>query len=681
MNAFLSILESSKIAKETCLRRTKLTTLQVNMGNLCNQRCRHCHVGASPKGDKVISRKVIDDILDFLSQNRGLTLDITGGAPELNTNFDYFIKNACSLVKEIIVRTNLTVIFEPGKEYLPRFYKENGIHLICSLPGFKAGDVESQRGRGVFKKSIEALKSLNKLGYSRTKDLPLDLVYNPKGAELPPKKDTLEKVYKLHLKGNYEIDFGKLITITNVPIKRFKDYLDLNGEYDKYLALLKDNFNAGVVKNVMCREFLSVAYDGKLYDCDFNQSLGWALKNKRGEFLTIDKIDAEDLKDRDIMVGEHCLSCTAGYGSSCKGALIDTENDKGALDAKESVKEYYGKTLKGSVDLKTSACTCAIDSVPGHHKFILNNMHPEVLSKFYGCGSPIPPLLQDCTVLDLGCGAGRDSYIASALVGERGLVIGVDMTDEQLAVAIRHKDYHADKFGFKKSNVEFKKAYIEDLKAAGIKDNSVDVVISNCVINLSPDKKAVFSEIFRILKPGGELYFSDVFTGRRMPEDLKTDPVLYEECLGGALYIEDFRRILRKLGCLDYRLVSKTRIALDNEEIKRKAGTIDFYSMTIRTFKLDFEDICEDYGQVASYLGMIPECPHQFALDGHHMFKIGKPMLVCGNTASILKETRYSKNFKVTGDRSRHFGPFPCGSVAAEAKDIDEIVGGSCCEY
>jgi SAM-dependent methyltransferase len=235
-------------------------------------------------------------------------------------------------------------------------------------------------------------------------------------------------------------------------------------------------------------------------------------------------------------------------------------------------------------------------------------------------------------------------------------VIGVDMTEEQLEVARRYLDYQMKEFGFSEPNVSFKSGYIENLKEIGIKDNSVDVVISNCVINLSPDKKAVFSEIFRVLKPGGELYFSDIFTGRRIPEYLKSDPVLYSECLGGALYIEDFRRILREIACLDYRVVSRRRITLDNPEIESKVGMIDFYSMTIRAFKLDdLEDICEDYGQVATYLGGMPGQLLRFKLDGHHIFIAKKPMLVCSNTASMLQNTRYARYFEVAGKRTTHF--------------------------
>lgn len=224
-----------------------------------------------------------------------------------------------------------------------------------------------------------------------------------------------------------------------------------------------------------------------------------------------------------------------------------------------------------------------------------------------------------------------------------------------------------------------KKGYIENLKEIDIKDKSIDVVISNCVINLSPDKRSVFQEIFRVLKPGGELYFSDVFSGRKMPQHIKDDPTLYGECLGGALYIEDFRRILRDVGCPDYRVVTKRKLVINNRELQEKVGMVDFYSMTIRAFKLhNLEDICEDYGQVATYLGTIQESPHRFLLDDHHIFIANKPMLVCGNTASMLKETRFGKHFEVSNDRSVHFGPFACRPAYERTKN-DDSLGGSCC--
>jgi arsenite methyltransferase len=343
------------------------------------------------------------------------------------------------------------------------------------------------------------------------------------------------------------------------------------------------------------------------------------------------------------------------------------------------VKEYYGKILTGSKDLQTSAC-CSTESFPAAHRAILAEIESEILDKFYGCGSPIPPAVEGCTVLDLGCGSGRDCYLLSKLVGPQGRVIGVDMTEAQLAVAQKHLETQTGRFGFAKPNVEFRQGYIEDLASCGIADNSVDLVVSNCVINLSPDKERVFAEIFRVLKPGGELYFSDVFADRRLPGHLRNDPALYGECLGGALYTEDFRRMLRKLGCLDFRTVSKRPISIDNPELSAKVGLANFSSMTVRAFKLScLEDICEDFGQVAHYNGTIAETPRAFVLDDHHTFLAGKPMLVCGNSAAMLQETRFGRHFTVRGDRSVHFGAFPCGPAAAGSPAAEPCAGGSCC--
>jgi len=341
---------------------------------------------------------------------------------------------------------------------------------------------------------------------------------------------------------------------------------------------------------------------------------------------------------------------------------------------KENVKNYYGKILSGNGDLRTNACCCT-DTMAAEIKNILKQIEPEILDKFYGCGSPIPKALEGCTVLDLGCGTGRDVYIVSKLVGEKGLSIGIDMTDEQLAVANKHKGAQMKRFGYSRANVDFRKGYIEDLKEAGIKDNSVDTVISNCVINLSPDKEQVFTEIFRVLKPGGELYFSDIFAGSRVPAAFRDDALAYGECLGGALYIEDFRRMLTGLGCPDYRVISKTKVEISDTALAKKAGPVEFYSLTIRVFKLDdLEDRCEDYGQAAYYQGTIDGCPNAFALDDHHVLVTGKPFPVCGNTALMLTGTRYGKHFKVTGDRSRHLGLFDRGPVSG-----GEPGTGSCC--
>jgi arsenite methyltransferase len=345
------------------------------------------------------------------------------------------------------------------------------------------------------------------------------------------------------------------------------------------------------------------------------------------------------------------------------------------------LQEYYGRILTGSKDLQTNACCCGENDMPRVIRRIVKEIDTEIIDRFYGCGSPIPPALHGCTVLDLGCGSGRDVYIASRLVGENGSVIGVDMTGEQLEIARKHIDSQTTRFGFPRANVRFLQGYIEDLGQLGIADNSVDVVISNCVINLSPDKRAVFAEIFRVLKPGGELYFADIFAARRIPKQLQDDPILHGECLAGAMYIEDFRRLLRDLGCSDYRTVSRSPVTIDNHGIEEKIGMVDFFSMTIRAFKLPaLEDICEDYGQVAIYNGRLADRPHFFDLDDHHHFLCGKPMLVCGNTASMLQDTRFTEYFQVLGDRSVHYGPFDCSPAAGQPEGGNgSCASGACC--
>lgn len=343
----------------------------------------------------------------------------------------------------------------------------------------------------------------------------------------------------------------------------------------------------------------------------------------------------------------------------------------------DNVREYYGSQLNSAEDLKTNAC-CSTETIPEEHKSILKQIHPEVLKRFYGCGSPIPSVVDGCTVLDLGCGTGRDSYLLSALAGPQGHIIGLDMTEEQLDLARQHIDYHTQQFGYDQPNIEFRHGYLEDLATAGIADNSVDVVVSNCVLNLAADKFRAFSEIFRVLKPGGELYFSDVFADRRIPESLQNDPVLYGECLSGALYIEDFRRLLYRIGCPDYRVISSAPITIENEEIEVKIGMVQFRSLTVRAFKLDnLEDLCEDYGQIAFYHGTISGHPHGFRLDDHHYFETNRPALVCGNTAAMLEETRFGPHFRIQGDRSVHYGPFDCNTPATTEKENGE--SGACC--
>lgn len=341
-----------------------------------------------------------------------------------------------------------------------------------------------------------------------------------------------------------------------------------------------------------------------------------------------------------------------------------------ATPTHDAVRTYYGETLQSTDDLKTSAC-CSTEDLPARHKAILATIPDEVMARFYGCGSPIPAALGGCTVLDLGCGTGRDVFLAAALVGETGRVIGLDMTDEQLAVARRAEAAFADAQGFAAPNTRFVHGFIEDLAAAGIGDASVDVVTSNCVINLSPDKPRVFAEAFRVLKEGGEFIFSDVFVDRRLPEAVQHDPVLRGECLGGALYTEDFRRTMAAAGFADVRTLSERPLTIDDPALAARLGNARFVSRTVRAFKLAaLEDRCEDFGQVAYYLGGIDGQEHAFVLDDHHTFEEGRPMLVCGNSAAMVEETRFGRYFRVAGDRRRHFGLFDCApapSASAEA--------------
>ncbi len=358
-----------------------------------------------------------------------------------------------------------------------------------------------------------------------------------------------------------------------------------------------------------------------------------------------------------------------------------TAIDGGPMNSKEmdlaNIRNYYGDVLAGTNDLRTGAC-CEAVAPPPWLRQILGKLHPEILERYYGCGSPIPPALEGCTVLDLGCGTGRDVYVCSSLVGEQGRVIGLDMTDEQLGVGRHHAEEQARRFGHEASNVSFREGFIEDLAGADVEDESVDVVISNCVINLSPDKGRVLSEVFRVLKTGGELLFSDVFADRRLPAELRDDSVLLGECLAGAMYVEDFRRMLLDLGVADFRVLSNRPFSVDDPVLAERLGPARFYSITVRAFKLpSMEDRCEDYGQVAWYRGTIPNAPHSFVLDDHHELFTGKPMLVCGNTAAMLAETRLGPHFRLEGDRSVHHGLFPCGPEEASEGSCDD--GGACC--
>ncbi len=310
------------------LRRLAPHTLQVNVGKLCNQACHHCHVDAGPKRTEVMTRATAERVVDLLEASMGIrTVDVTGGAPELNPNFSYIVERARVAGRVVMVRCNLTVIFVPGMEWLAKFYRDNRVHLVCSLPCYTAENVEKQRGRGVFEKSIEALRLLNRIGYARD-DLVLDLVYNPVGPVLPPPQPQLEAEYREQLGKNFGISFNHLLTITNMPISRFAQQLHQWGRYTDYMGLLVNHFNPATVAGLMCRTLVSVGWDGRLYDCDFNQMLEIPLgaggqDKPEDKPLTIWEVDdVGRLAEAPIATGAHCFGCTAGAGSSCSGALV-----------------------------------------------------------------------------------------------------------------------------------------------------------------------------------------------------------------------------------------------------------------------------------------------------------------------------------------------------------------------
>jgi len=347
------------------------------------------------------------------------------------------------------------------------------------------------------------------------------------------------------------------------------------------------------------------------------------------------------------------------------------------------VQRYYGEVLSSTEDLKTSAC-CTIASQPAYLTDALSLIHDEVTSRYYGCGLVLPEALDGASVLDLGCGAGRDVYVLSRLVGEQGRVVGVDMTPEQLAVARRHRDFHAQQFGHEKSNVEFVDGNIERLGETDLAEAQFDIIVSNCVINLATDKQAVLDEAFRLLKPGGELYFADVYADRRVPAHLQADPVLYGECLSGALYWRDFMATAKLAGFADPRLVTDRPLTVEDKALAEKLGDIRFFSVTYRLFKLSgLEATSEDYGQTARYLGNDPWLPDAFSFDKSNLFKTGEPQPVDGNTARMLESSRLATHFEVTGERNEHLGSFERDTHDSGLPfDIDaETAGntGSCC--
>ena len=303
--------------------RRAIDVLQVNMGRYCNQACIHCHVESGPTRTEMMSRETVAAVLRFLAGTSIPTLDITGGAPELNPHFDYVVESAVGLGRHVIDRCNLTVIFEPGKDYLPGFFQGHGVELICSLPCYTEENVDRQRGKGTFDLSIRALKIFNELGYGQPESgLILNLVYNPVGPHLPPPQEKLEQDYKRELREKFGIEFNHLYCLSNMPITRYETHLKLRGEYDRYMDLLERNFNAATLDQVMCRNLISVGWEGSIYDCDFNQMLDLPITGADGKRLHISSLTLEQVLNRPIIVGNHCYACTAGCGSSCGGALL-----------------------------------------------------------------------------------------------------------------------------------------------------------------------------------------------------------------------------------------------------------------------------------------------------------------------------------------------------------------------
>jgi len=346
------------------------------------------------------------------------------------------------------------------------------------------------------------------------------------------------------------------------------------------------------------------------------------------------------------------------------------ETDPDALRA--FLQEYYGRTLRSTGDLVEKAC--CTDVTQKRHAAILELIPDEVRARHYGCGCPLPDDdLNGLTVLDLGSGAGVDAFVASYLVGPKGRVVGIDMTEEQLDVARRNAPTVAKRFGYPRPNATFLEGFIET--SDGVDDASVDLVISDCVVNLSPRKEAVLQSAWRVLREGGELYVSDVVADRRVPEAFRNDPQLVAECVGGAEYEHDWLDLLKDAGFADPRVTSRLVLRTDVRD-----QPITLWSLTVRAFKFAKRPLdrrCEDYGQVATYRGTIDASPARFVFDDHHVFEAGKPTAVCRNTARMLGETRLGRHFDVTSE-VRHFGLFACGPAATAPAGAPPS-GGACC--
>ncbi|MCU0897681.1 MAG: arsenosugar biosynthesis radical SAM protein ArsS [Burkholderiales bacterium] len=319
MHATLPLLAESDFPP---IRRSKLETLQVNLGYRCNQSCVHCHVNAGPNRTEMMTAETVGVVLDFVAGSGVKTLDITGGAPELNPHFRELVTSARRLGVHVMDRCNLTILNEPGQEDLAGFLAANAVEIVASLPCYLEDNVDRQRGKGVFTGSIVGLKRLNALGYGKPGSaLALSLVYNPQGPSLPPAQPALEEAYRAHLGANFGVEFTRLYTLANMPIQRFGSTLVSKGQFDAYMALLRASHRDENLGSVMCRTLLSVDWQGTVYDCDFNQMLGIPLAVAGRRRVTLAELVGRDLSGNPIAVADHCYGCTAGQGSSCGGAL------------------------------------------------------------------------------------------------------------------------------------------------------------------------------------------------------------------------------------------------------------------------------------------------------------------------------------------------------------------------
>ncbi len=305
------------------LRSGAIEIFQINIGYMCNQVCKHCHVDAGPDRKEIMTRETMQQCLDVMEHAKIKTLDITGGAPEMNPDFRWLVSEANNRgVKEIIVRSNLTIFSaNPKFNDLPEFFKQHGVRVCSSLPFYNADKTDRQRGEGVFTDSIKGLQMLNAVGYGKeASGLILDLVYNPTGAFLPGDQKALERDFKKELKNHFNIDFNQLFTITNIPISRFLDFLIESGNYEGYMEKLVNAFNPAAVAGVMCKNTISIDWQGNMYDCDFNQMLGLKVEKKAGQHIR--DFSLASLQNREVVISQHCFACTAGAGSSCQGATV-----------------------------------------------------------------------------------------------------------------------------------------------------------------------------------------------------------------------------------------------------------------------------------------------------------------------------------------------------------------------